>query len=138
MKATTNTFLTFRLSGQDYALPIDNVIEIAAMVEVTRIAGAASSLLGVVNRHGTPIPMLDLRMVLEQPASPVDASMLFIVAQFENRSVGLVVDEVLQVEYTADWSHESTRYIEGIIIQRGRLIQIVSLQRVLTAHLPEV
>lgn len=138
MRVTSNAFLTFLLGGQDYALPIENVIEIAAMVEVTRVAGAAPGLLGVVNRHGAPIPMLDLRMALEQSAPPIDVSMLFIVASIHNRMVGLVVDEVLQVEYASGWSGDSTRYIEGIISQRGRLIQVVSLERVLTAHLPEV
>lgn len=128
-------YLTFRLGGQEYALAIPHVIEVAAMVERTRIAGAAPELLGIVNRHGTPMPLLDLRLILDQPAVPVSISTFFIVAQFRDKSVGLVVDEVLQVEYAAHWEAGATRYIEGIISQNGRLIQVVSLGTVLTAHL---
>jgi purine-binding chemotaxis protein CheW len=132
-----NAFLTFRLAQQEYALPIDDVVEVAVMVEITRLAGAPPVMLGVVNRHGTPVPLLDLRLILEQPAAAINISTLFIVAQHQGKWVGLVVDEVLQVEYAAPSAMGNTRYIERIISQDRRLIQVISLEAVLTAHLPD-
>lgn len=132
----THSILTFRLGQQDYGLMINEVVEVAAMVEVTKIAGAPPALLGVVNRHGVPIPLLDLRIVLGQPSASVGISTLFIVAQFAGKLFGLVVDEVLQVEYAGNQSAGNTRYIEAIVSQNQRLIQVISLRSVLTAVLP--
>src|SRR5688500_12439522 len=86
--------LTFRLGDQQYALPIDDVVEVAAMVELTRISGVRPEILGMINRRGTPMLLLDLRAVLGQDAPPVDVSTLFIVTVHNEQPVGLVVDEI--------------------------------------------
>lgn len=91
--------LTFRLDRQEYALPVDEVVEVAALMELTRIADSVPELLGIANRHGTALPVLDLRRVLDAPLAPLDATTLFIVGSHDGQMVGLVVDEVQQVEY---------------------------------------
>ncbi|MGQ9889073.1 MAG: chemotaxis protein CheW [Aggregatilineales bacterium] len=140
-EATLLPFLTFRLGQQSYALPIAQVIEVAAMVELVTVANAPAALLGVANRHGSVLPVLDLRLVFGQPAPPVTDSTLFVVAAAGARQAGLVVDEVYQVAYfdaqQLAASPVSEKYVEGILTHRDQLIQIVALPALLASFLPE-
>jgi purine-binding chemotaxis protein CheW len=131
--------LTFRLGQQDYALPVDDVVEVAAMVEMTHIAGTMPGLPGIVNRHGKPLHLIDLRSVFEQPTPAVTVATLFIVAQHDDYIAGLIVDEVLLVEYlpVTGRATGAIRYIREIISQNARLIQVVSLAALLKAYLPD-
>jgi purine-binding chemotaxis protein CheW len=132
--------LTFRLDQQEYALPVDEVVEVAALVELTQVNGAVPEMLGVANRHGAVLPVLDLRRVLETPAVPLDSTTLFIVGQHEDQMLGLVVDEVQQVEFippdTAHKSSTSGRHIRGIISYRQRMLQIIELASLVNEYLP--
>ncbi len=134
-------FLTFRLGEQSYALPIEQVVEVAAMVELTTIAGAPPALLGAANRRGSVLPVLDLRPVFSQPAAPVDDSTLFVVAALGGRQAGLVVDEVYQVAYfdpqQVAASPLSEQHIDGILTHRDQLVQIIALPALLASFLPE-
>ena len=103
------------------------------MVEVTSVAGMPSEVLGVVNRHGTVLPLLDLRPIFNQTPAQIDTSSLFIVGVRGDHYVGLLVDEVHQVEYF-DFSlvQESPAklgeaYIRAIIPHGNELIQVLTL-----------
>lgn len=134
-------FLTFRLGQQSYALPIAQVVEVAAMVELVTVANAPAALLGVANRHGSVLPLLDLRLVFGQPAAPITDSTLFVVAALGTRQVGLIVDEIYQVAYfdaqQLAASPLSEKYVEGILTYRDQLVQIVALPALLASFLPE-
>jgi purine-binding chemotaxis protein CheW len=69
-EADRQPVLTFTLGDGIYALPIEEVIEVAAMVELIPLADAPPEILGMVNRHGEIMPVLDLRQVFKQPAPP--------------------------------------------------------------------
>ncbi len=131
--------LSFNLGEQLYALRIDDVIEVAAMVEHVAMPQMPPEVLGVANRHGQPLPLLDLRLIFQQPAEPVTSATVFIVAAQGDRTVGLVVDEIHQVEY-ADVRQLSqitapAKYIHGIINHKSALIPIIALEALLDAYL---
>jgi chemotaxis signal transduction protein len=96
-------------------------------------------ILGVANRRGAILPMLDLRLVFKQPAPPVSSATLFIVAQHNRKMVGLVVDEVRQVEYipAAQNAPTSGKMIRGIISHKEQLIQVISLPTIVAAFLQD-
>jgi purine-binding chemotaxis protein CheW len=133
--------LTFSLGAQTFALLIEDVIEAAAMVELVDLPDARPEILGLANRRGRMLPMLDLRRVFKQPAQPVTSATLFIVAAGGGREVGLVVDEIQQVEYADSLNLQdapaSSKYIHGIISYKGELIPIISLPNLLNAFLSE-
>jgi purine-binding chemotaxis protein CheW len=128
--------LIFNVGDDHYALPIEDVLEVAAMVELTPVSDAPPEVLGIADRHGMVLPMLDLRKVFKGEAEPVTASTLFIVARRENKYSGLVVDDIDQVEYVsqAQLTEASItgKYIRGIMNHKSRLIQIVSLSALWT------
>jgi purine-binding chemotaxis protein CheW len=123
--------LMFNIGDGVYALSIDDIVEVAAMVELANVPDAAPEILGVANRHGTILPMLDLRRVFKQSAAMTTPSTLFIVVQHGARRAGLVVDDVQQVEYLNANEFERAavpgRYIRGIISYKSQLIQVISL-----------
>ncbi len=134
-------YLTFSIGEQYYALSIDYLVEVAAMVELTRTPDMNAQFIGIANRHGTVLPLLDLRAVFQQDAPAMDVATLFIVGRVGERMVGLVVDTIDQMEYIAanelSASQSKDAFIEQIITRDSRLIQVVALPAVMAACLPQ-
>ncbi len=133
--------LIFRLGQQHYALGIEQVVEVAAMVEVVQTPDVDEVFVGIANRHGEALPMLDLRPVFRQSAPLIDTSTLFIVARLSGQFVGLVVDEVLRIDYFD--THQlprhliRDRFVQGVITRGEQLIQLVALPSLLATYLPQ-
>ncbi len=133
--------LTFMIGDKQFALLIDYVVEVAAMVQYSHVADTTPYLLGMVNRHGQVMPLIDLRIIFDLESPVIDTNILFIVAQHDNILVGLVVDAVNQVEYI----HQSDlrvapgggRWIDRVASYHDDLLQIVNLPAVVTHLLPE-
>ena len=122
-------FLTFNLGEQQYALPIDVVIEVAAMVELAEMPDSPPEMRGIANRHGVVLPVFDLRLIFGHEAAPINLSTLFIVATYDGQTVGLVVDDVHQVEYIEQPT--AGKYIHDIVSYKGQLLQLISLPALL-------
>lgn len=135
-------FLTFRLAEQYYALAIPNVLEVVAMLSLSSIPNAPSALLGIANRHGEALPILDLRIAFNLEAIALDVSTFFIVAQTEVNQVGLVVDEIFQVKYIPKGSikvaHGTGQYVTHIISDEQILYQQIDLEPLLTQYLAPI
>ncbi len=95
--------VTFRLDEQTYALPIEPIIQIFEMVTITPIPQLGSSLDGVINVHGAAVPVLNMRRHFGVPELSQQVDAHIILVQFDERKVGLLVDEVLAVlDLTSD------------------------------------
>jgi purine-binding chemotaxis protein CheW len=133
--------LVFRLGEAQYALPVDQVMEVAAMVAVVRVPDAPPALVGMLNRHGDALPLLDVRHVFGLPPLPVSATTLFIVVQAGARRAGLLVDEVQQVQYVAAAALQPVRgagrLIYAMLGTATGLIQLLALEPLLLTYLPE-
>jgi chemotaxis signal transduction protein len=88
MKAERLPFLLFQMGPQYYALAIDGVVEVAAMVELVQTPGINAEFIGIANRHGAVLPMLDLPVIFRLPPTKIDMSTLFIVVQAADRRAG--------------------------------------------------
>lgn len=134
--------LTFRLAKQYYALSLENVIEVAAMVAVTALPNTSPAYLGIANRHGEALAMLDLRHAFQLAAGSVNPSTLFIVAKDKDIQVGLLVDEIFQVKYIHETafstSHGGGAHISHIISDGGKLYQLINLSSLLKTFLSHI
>jgi purine-binding chemotaxis protein CheW len=92
------SLVTFRLGQQVYALPIGSVVQIVEMVSVTPIPQVNYSVEGVINYHGKAIPAVNLRRHLGLATVPLGLDTHIIVGNSDDRTVGLLVDEVLSVK----------------------------------------
>ncbi len=131
--------LTFSLGEQQYALLIDDVVEVAPIVEMVTVKDARPEIVGMVNRHGMVLPLLDLRLVFGQTPRPFDTTTLFVVAAHRQQPIGLVVDEVHQVAYIPSSQVRETstagKLIRGIISDKEALVQIISPAALLETYL---
>ena len=134
--------LTFRLAEQLYALPIMNVLEVTAMMSLSTIPNAPNALIGIANRRGEALAMLDLRIAFHLEASAPDISTLFIVAQTKKIRVGLVVDEIFQVKYIHRDAIQATQnaghYITHIISHNNVLYQQINLDTLISEYLAPI
>src|SRR5580658_1950497 len=66
-----STYAQLRLAAEAYAVPIDNVVEIAILGDLTLVPGARAEILGVRNLRGQIMPVIDLAQVLGlNPVTP--------------------------------------------------------------------
>jgi chemotaxis signal transduction protein len=146
-------YLTFELGDLHYALAISEVVEVAAMVEPIPFAAAPHTVIGMANRHGEPILLVDLQTILSIATDRVDTlnggavnttasktayslNTLFIVVQAGKSRLGLLVDSVRQVEYFMPSSctpipHQHHNPVQAIISVEDRMIQLIDLTNLL-------
>ncbi len=91
-------YLTCRVSGDRYGLPLEQVREIVGTVPITRVPGAPPALRGLVGHRGNPLPVLDLAVRLGFPETAVGrrSCLILVEATCEGAPllVGMLVDGV--------------------------------------------
>lgn len=136
----TTPVLTFRLHDQRYGLYVTDVIEVMAMVAVEPLSGAHPAVAGIINRHGLPIPLIDLRVVVDKPANPPSVSSMFMVVAQKGRVAGLIVDEIFQVGYVSRFTpvSQDTPFVESVFTdEQGLVTQILSVSTLFNRFLPD-
>ena len=86
-------FLTFRLDGRHYALPVGEIAEVIRLPAVARVPQSPQGLLGLANLRGAVIPVASGRGLLGQPANVPTNDARAIVLEQES-PVALAVDAV--------------------------------------------
>lgn len=133
--------LTFTVAERTYALPVADVLEVAAMVELLPMAQSLPEIMGLVNRHGSIIPLLDMRVILGQPSSIIHIRTFFIVVQMDGIITGLVVDHIEQVKYIPEDAFQAVPgnvLVQTIVNDAGVIVQMVSLTPLLTRLLAQM
>lgn len=138
--AETTELLTFRCSGQGYAVDIMSVREIRSWSRPTPLPHAPAYMRGMVNLRGLVLPVMDLAQRMGQPATPDDPRNVIIVIQQENRVHGLLVDAVSDIVHpgvdqlqdvpriAAD---ERESMADRLFVLDDQMIQVLSTTRVL-------
>ncbi len=90
-------FLTFRLNQEEYAIPIEYVIEIIGIQQITPLPEMPDFIKGVINLRGKIIPVIDIRLRFGMEERPYDDRTCIIVVRIEGTLVGLIVDSVREV-----------------------------------------
>jgi purine-binding chemotaxis protein CheW len=107
--------VTFVLDKQTYALPLTTVQRIVQMVEITTLPKAPDVVLGVIDFHGTIIPVMSMRKRFGKAEVEAGLGDQLIVAEAGRRSVALVVNSVTGVvERTTEEVTEAEKIIPGV------------------------
>jgi purine-binding chemotaxis protein CheW len=89
--------LGFAVSGQEYALPLEQIEEVTRLpAAITLLPKADAAVVGTIARHGRLLPLLSLQVLLGLEAAATDRPRIVIVRIGANR-VGLVVDAVSSI-----------------------------------------
>jgi purine-binding chemotaxis protein CheW len=121
-----------RLGGEEYGLPVDDVLEVADSGEIVPVPGAGSAMLGVRNLRGQVLPVVDLAAVLGLPRGTTPGRVV-VVAE-GGRAAGLGVDSVKGVESLPDGGEEAdSPHLTGAALIDGTLVGLVNVASVLEA-----
>ena len=117
-----------RVGRERYAVPIENVLEVAELGTLSAVPGAGGAVLGIRNLRGQVLPVFDLARVL---AIAGDAPALrVVVTEYEGRQAGLAVDEVSDVgELAGDAEEAQAEYLTGAVLEDGQLVGIIDVER---------
>jgi purine-binding chemotaxis protein CheW len=138
-------YLTFRLGGENYGIPIERVREILEFVEPTAIPMMPPFLRGVINLRGAVVPVIDLqsRFGHDRTASAPRSCIVIVEVEHEGGSPSLgilvdAVDEVLAVERSRIEAKPSfgTRirsdFVDGLLNLEKRFVVTLDIQRILS------
>lgn len=133
--------LSFRLAEQEYCIDIMLVREIRGWTRPTPLPHSPAHLCGVINQHGTVLPVVDLSVRLGMAPTGGDSRNVIVVVQVGGHSAGLLVDAVSDIialprsdmqpppDLAADTAH---RFIAALSIADGRMIRVLDLAAVLS------
>jgi purine-binding chemotaxis protein CheW len=126
----TEPLLVFFLDGRELAFPLAVVLRAFFSVEVTQIPSSPDIIIGVINYHGTIIPVVDLRIRFSVSKREILPSDRFILIRTKRRRLVVVASEVygvLRPSYALKPVEDilpGARYISGILPHDGQLILI--------------
>jgi purine-binding chemotaxis protein CheW len=134
-------FVIFKVGPQEFALNIFQVERILRYQKPATLPKAPDFLEGVVQYHGTVVPVIDLRKRLSLEARIRDETRLMVL-ELESQRVGVLVDQVVEVT-RVDTSTITppppmvrglaAEYITGIIARPGRTIVVLNAARLLSS-----
>jgi purine-binding chemotaxis protein CheW len=136
-------FLVFRLGEDEFALPVEAVVEVArAPDRVTRVPKAPKFLEGVINLRGAVLPVIDQRQRFDMPRLEQRDGCRLVVVQTARHRAGLIVDSVSEVLRTTaaaiksapDLTEDIARLVNGVvnIETGGRILLILDPAELLT------
>lgn len=141
------TFLSFKLSEEVFAINVSQVLNILEMSTITRIPKSPEYLKGVINLRGTVLPVVDLRIKfgLPEKQTTVDTSIIVLSVDLEGEAVlvGILVDavrEVLELKNSdiAPTPSIGTKYnsgfIKGMWRMNDKFIMILDIDKVFSTE----
>jgi purine-binding chemotaxis protein CheW len=138
--------ISFRIGAQEFCVDIMAVREIRGWTAATPLPHAPDFMRGVINLRGAVLPVVDLGCRFGLGTAEATARHVVIVVQIGERTVGLLVDAVCDiltvtrdsVQPTPEITSEHVRsFVPGILAIEGRMLSLVSLDRVLPQDLAE-
>jgi purine-binding chemotaxis protein CheW len=96
-----NTFLTFSVAGEEYAVSVSCVTEIVRLPKSYSIPDVPSYVRGVINLRGKVIPLVDVRSRFAMPETEYTDRTVVVVLETGETTTGLIVDGVAEVSEIA-------------------------------------
>ncbi len=98
---TPTSYLLFTLDGAHYGLAAEAVQEMFLLPALISVPESGPEVAGLLNLRGHLLPVINLRVCLGYPQQPNALSQAIIVVQGSGRPLGLVVDQIQNVEAIA-------------------------------------
>ena len=134
------SWASFDLAGEIYALPVSCVEEIQRITTLTRVPYAPAPVRGITNLRGRVLAVVDLRVRLGLPAAEITAQSRVVVVEARQRSLGLLVDAARQIvkllpsrilPAPADVRTVHSDFLRGVYPREDELLILLDLERVL-------
>jgi purine-binding chemotaxis protein CheW len=133
--------LSFRLGGEEYVLPVDDVREVLKSRELTVVPNSPSHVLGVTSIRGTVLPVIDLGKRLGLPPAVRDEKARIIIINPDDEDAGILVDRVTgvvrispdAVRPAPETVEQGAEFLKGIARKDDRLYILLDLHKAVGA-----
>jgi purine-binding chemotaxis protein CheW len=141
--ADRRELISFRIGEQEFCVDIMAVREIRGWTQATPLPRTPDYVCGVINLRGAVLPIVDLSARLGLGAVKPEPRHVIIVCRIGVQMVGLLVDAVSDIltvtddliQPTPDVGSDQVRaFVSGVMAIDGRMISLISLDRVLPAQ----
>lgn len=129
-------WVVFQTGGQEYALSVDQVVEVLRMALLTPVAEAPIGFAGILNLRGQAVPVLDLVARLGGGSRASSLDQAIVIVSVNNRLVGLIVDAVDEVVSLDDADVKAAdpllghrNYYLGVARWEQRVILLIDVDR---------
>lgn len=96
---TRDKYLTFTIDEEQYGIEISRVVEIITVPAIAWLPDNPEYIKGVINLRGSIIPVIEVRSRFRKVSKEYDSLTCIVVIDYENYTVGLIVDTVNEVMY---------------------------------------
>ena len=138
-----NRFITFTLNGEIYAIEVLKIQEVIYIPEITKVPGAPSFVVGVINLRGILLTIVDTSVEFGLARQPgTEYSRVVVVSLGQDERGGLLVDGVSEVVSLDLASREPlptlgegklVQYAYHIVYNDGRPVILLDMERVVDA-----
>jgi purine-binding chemotaxis protein CheW len=138
-----NSFLTFKIADELYAVNVSNILSILELTKITKIPRTPDYIRGVINLRGIVLPIIDLRIKFGLPSTEFTTNtcilVLEIIVDEETVKLGGLVDSVQEVVEIEDkdilpapniGQKFRSEFIEGMYKSETGFIMILDIEKI--------
>ena len=135
--------VTFNIGNNRYAIDTQWIMEVIPFITTTKLACPQKFIVGTANYRGTPIPVIDLGIILEDEPSRLRMSTRMLVIKYPNSNgetlpLALIVERATNIisvneEYATDLATtlDSVQFLGKTIHDDDGMLQIIDPTRAL-------
>ncbi len=130
--------IVFNLGEEMYGVEISQVKEIILPTQITRIPNVPDFVEGVLNLRGQIAAIINLRKRLGKEPKKNDENTRIIVIEYDNSTIGMMVDSVSEVKYLSSKNIEEiprflalkdeSKFLKGVGKLEDRLLTLMDLK----------
>ncbi|GAU78599.1 chemotaxis protein CheW [Fusibacter sp. 3D3] len=131
-------YLTFQVDKEVYGFDINFIVDINRIQEITLVPQQDAYVKGVINLRGQIIPVIEIRARFGKSVRAYDDRTCIIVMNFEEYTVGVIVDTVLEVvsvekdQITSQKNFDKkSRFVQGITKSNDYMITLMDIEKLL-------
>lgn len=126
----------FTLENEIYGIQVKKIREVLRVGNIRKVAGSNYNILGVINVRGVIVTVVDTRVMFDMPAVEItDLSRIIIVELDDERTVGMLVDFVMEVkdipesrfEALSSTKENASRHIKSIAHYEDNVIILIDI-----------
>lgn len=141
-KSIDCNFIIFSVDQHRLALPLHVVDRVLRMAAITPMPVAPGWVVGMLNLHGRPLPVVDLRLRLGRPFRPYHLDDRLIVLDLHGQAMALAVDHVQDMSNIQSQQYETapaggaaSGILAGVIRWNDELIPVLEPGSILSEGL---
>ena len=120
--------MRLRIASETYAMPVEHVLEVADIGQVRAVPRARPELLGILNRRGRILPVVDLARLLGVTQTAPPGRVL--IAEARGHQACFAIDEVSEVGELEDPAEETeSDLLTGATLADGALVGVIDVPR---------